>query len=774
MPRMIRPPLPTRAIPQEIVGHDTRAQAAENRRRVSDYLENLRATGTALPADPTQPKRLGTAQVALEAGVTLGVLRPDHPLRKQVEEAVPELGLATIHVMPTRDCLSVAESHSLFRSLAPAEAVKAGIVQERMIEFVDKLFELIRYRADDVNTDLVAPIVMELREEAATGALKIPAQVRRIISKFDEWLADSIDPGTNYTPDTLSTIAFHDLLSLGMERMGLSQAEAAEIAGIPQPTLHKWLRYRRSPNVRSHVGLRRLSVYFGFPPDCLINAVTRSQGGSGFQFRADDFPPKHRGKNARRVREAVRARLTEDDFHLSPQTFRTKIADLCAELQGSFQADLARKQMRDANRIVRDRFPNELKSELTSYQNDLKKRGRSDATLDSYMKHMEGFFSYSLSDNAPEHLRLNKNEASIVHSASRDLWEAYFTYLTEVGREFMKPGFKVSRAIVHRVTAVSALFNRDGYIDRSPELLPKLRALRPEYRPRNSRKNWKNLDDQERLASVHLDLNEVRKSWIKDQSQAPVNGRSEISDILAIERPMDAIDQVLFHLRLKKEKIRKWATDGDTKRLNHHYATALRKIILVHFLAQTALRIGMVPLITVGRPGCHLIRNAGGKPRLTIPAELFKNGTSEVFKDGPYQRDLNDWNGFYCDLDEYLDLARPRLLDGRNIDNLFLGWSAKNGCGPVSSQVTRHEIRDFTADAIGMNAPPEKRLIRKNHLRPHHFRDILATSVLKRTNRNFALAGDAIHVTEETARQYYAYDTVEQRRPELNRILADL
>jgi integrase len=182
----------------------------------------------------------------------------------------------------------------------------------------------------------------------------------------------------------------------------------------------------------------------------------------------------------------------------------------------------------------------------------------------------------------------------------------------------------------------------------------------------------------------------------------------------------------------------------------------------------------MVPLITVGKPGCHLNWTKDGKLRLTIPAELFKNGTSEVFKSGPYVRDLVDREGFHADLKEYLDLARPRLLDGKTDDHLFLSWSAKNGGGAVSSQVTRNELTEITAGAIGINAPSEKRLIRENHLRPHHFRDILATSVLRKTNRNFALAGDAIHVTEETARQYYAYDTVEQRRPELQRILAGI
>ncbi|MDF3351964.1 hypothetical protein, partial [Sulfitobacter sp. KE12] len=67
--------------------------------------------------------------------------------------------------------------------------------------------------------------------------------------------------------------------------------------------------------------------------------------------------------------------------------------------------------------------------------------------------------------------------------------------------------------------------------------------------------------------------------------------------------------------------------------------------------------------------------------------------------------------------------------------------------------------------------PPDKRLIRATHLRPHHFRDILATTVLHRTNRNYALAGDAIHVTESTARAYYAHDSVERRRPELEKVM---
>ena len=50
----------------------------------------------------------------------------------------------------------------------------------------------------------------------------------------------------------------------------------------------------------------------------------------------------------------------------------------------------------------------------------------------------------------------------------------------------------------------------------------------------------------------------------------------------------------------------------------------------------------------------------------------------------------------------------------------------------------------------------------------------MATAVLHLTDRNYALAGDAIHVSEETARTYYAHDSVEMRRPDLEAVFRQM
>jgi|GEM_PF-4616770 len=774
MPPATRPPLPSKSIPDAIVGNDTRAQAIENQRRIAEYLDFLDTNKKALPADRNRPNRLSTAQVAQEAGVSLGVLRPGHALRVKVEEAIPILGLAVIHVPPARDRMTVGQCHDLFRSLAPAEAKKLGFKSEAMTKFVDELFELIRRRAKDGNDAPDQTSIDALRKDAEEKLLDLPDQVLHIIENFHDWVAQSADLGASFTQEALTAMSFHDLLSLGMENFGLSQSQAAEIAGIPQPALHKWLHENRFPNRRNFQGLRRLAEHFGFPSEALIASITRSHGGSGYHFRQDDFPPEYRGKGSKRVRDAVKSRLTDEDFQLSSEAFRSRISSLCSDISGAFEGDRARKRMRDANRIARESFPEALVEQLTEYIDDLNARGRAKATQTSYCNHLEGFFNFALSSNAPPDLRLKPETVSLLHAGSRALWEAYFTHLTDIGRAIMGAKFCISRAIVDRMTAVAAMFAEDGFIDRHPTFLSNLQALTVVHCPKRTTQLWADLSADQKLEAVHLDLQKFRKTWIKGRSQAPVNGRSQIADLLAMDNPLEAVTQILKYLRDRKAKLRKWETGQEGKRLNYHYATALRKIVLVHFLGQTALRVGMVPLITVGKSNCHLRWAAGGKPELTIPAELFKNGTSEVFKTGPYHRKLTDRDGFYADLDEYLKLARPRFLDGKDDNHLFLTRSYKEGGQPVSDQVTRHEIAEFTAEAIGINAPAGRRLIKINHLRPHHFRDILATAVLRKSNRNFALAGDAIHVTEETARQYYAYDTVEQRRPDLDAILENL
>lgn len=107
--------------------------------------------------------------------------------------------------------------------------------------------------------------------------------------------------------------------------------------------------------------------------------------------------------------------------------------------------------------------------------------------------------------------------------------------------------------------------------------------------------------------------------------------------------------------------------------------------------------------------------------------------------------------------------GRDILLDGRPSDRLF-PTTGRRGAEGIHPNNVRDMIYAVSERAIGDLAPPEKRLVRR--LKPHQFRDILATAVLKRTG-NPALAADAIHISVKTLLAHSGRFLVEDRGPRL-------
>lgn len=140
--------------------------------------------------------------------------------------------------------------------------------------------------------------------------------------------------------------------------------------------------------------------------------------------------------------------------------------------------------MRDINRIDRSKFPARLCEELERYRADLESQNRSPQTQDTYCNHLEGFFHFALSDQAPETHRPIHAEIAFVHIASRPLWEAYFRHLTDVGRRTIGPDYLISRASVERMKAVSAVFCPDrGFMTKNKDIFSHVSGLGEAHLP---------------------------------------------------------------------------------------------------------------------------------------------------------------------------------------------------------------------------------------------------------------------------------------------------
>lgn len=772
-PMKIRPALTYKPLPDLIKGSDTTRQAAENRRRVTDYCDHLRTHDLGVPADPQCRTRISTQLVRKEAGVSPYVLRPGSPGRKALEACAAEVGLSFV----TRaDCalddLTISDAKARLEAQVNLQARRHGVKRGVMSRSVAHVIDLAQVRAARDNGKSALPIFRLLSQEARDDELDVDQRTRNILIDIETWLAIP-------DLDEENDLAFAELLQLASAKTGLTQTIVAQQIGVKAPVLGKWLAGTRVPNAVHFGSLQTLETMAGLRAGVLKGAIRRLSAGSGVRVPLADFPLEFRSKTNSTLRRHVREQLSleADDFAwLGLEALRSRIAALCAVYAEHGAEARARKKMRDANRIDRARFSETLIREITElgahFSND---RRLANASKTSYLNFVEGFLSFALSDAAPDELRACPETASIALVGSARLFRAYRHHLLEVGsRQMDQPDFRIARALSDRLKMVIALLHpSEGYFasrggPAAFECLTseQLGALAP-------------------LGNASLELwhlqNEVRierVSWSKN-SRKPLAARDTIQDLLALENPMIAAWKMIAYQRRDVDRQEKFGpprsayakSEGAAREVRRSYAIALRKLVMLHLLAQTALRIDMLEDLTVGvGSGAELTWDSdSGRYRLHIAAARFKNRNQSPFMAGDYEHSLRDSHCFHRDLSEYLKFARPRLLEGDDLDTLFVARANDgSGAAKVRHFRFRQEIREISTPSIGAGAPKGERLIKRPFLSPHHFRDMLATSVLRATNGNFALAADAIHVTESTCRESYGYETPTQRQPQLD------
>lgn len=769
-----RPALPTRSVPDLDGPVDTAALSTENHKRIKTYIAKSRELGYALPADGNRTTRLGIEQAAREAGVRTSAMRAGRAPRAELDKYRSEAGLAIIvYDDNTSEHLRLPRAKERLLAAVATHAAATGVRPRTLEGNLSEILDLVAQRISLEPEKSIAGILDDLVVDGREGHLSLSRRALGILPKLPEWLDRPDRP-----PSELSDLEFPALLRIAIIKTKMSQAEVADISGLRLPNLQRWLRGERSPNARSFGGLRKIAQMAEWPEDTLIKAIRRIKSDSPHKIRKIDLPERFRGPEYAQLRHSVRLRLREDHLALPLKLYREVLAALCEKVLKERKVNINRKAMRNRNRIDRSLFSKLLTSKIEDYAQYLENRGLANNTISSYIKCIEGYFSFSLSENAPVDLRLQREKACLIHAGSPKLWDSFLAHREDVGRVTMeKPDFRVDRASVERMKFVESLFqSSDGYFAKSAQSVGNLETLGREHL------YYVGSPDRHRdiLYETRREIGNIRKQWMR-RSRRPVRGRDEIDDLLSMPDPMIAVRAMIEYQRAVVNNLMekgvgrtKLAREDGRRETSLYYATAVRKLITIHLLAQTALRVGMLPCLIMGYDeDAHFRIFSDRMPRLKIPASMFKNGKGQFFRNEVYERDLEDWFGFREDLELYLAVAHPRLVDDSDCNLLFPAWK-EDAVVPMNPKNISMEIVKISRAAIGSDAPPEHRLIRRSSLTAHHFRDILATSVLKRTNRDYALAADAIHVSEQTCRQYYAYDSPELRQPELKAILADL
>jgi hypothetical protein len=140
------------------------------------------------------------------------------------------------------------------------------------------------------------------------------------------------------------------------------------------------------------------------------------------------------------------------------------------------------------------------------------------------------------------------------------------------------------------------------------------------------------------------------------------------------------------------------------------------------------------------------------------PAVAFKNSKSSFFDDRPFRLLLVDSEGLYAQIEKYIGIGRPALLDGRADPGTFFVRSARSSRrSPSYDLFGFYDAWKTIIQRYGIYNPYTKRGAIAG-LRPHGshaVRDVIATHVLKQT-ASYELTSYAIQDTVATVKEHYA------------------
>jgi hypothetical protein len=141
---------------------------------------------------------------------------------------------------------------------------------------------------------------------------------------------------------------------------------------------------------------------------------------------------------------------------------------------------------------------------------------------------------------------------------------------------------------------------------------------------------------------------------------------------------------------------------------------------------------------------------------VVIPAAAFKNGHSSFFRGRPFQMTLPDLQGLYGWIKRYIEIDRPRLLEGYADPGTFFVRAHRDGVGPDYDEHSFSKMWITYILRYGIYNPYTNRGAIRGLLGhgPHAVRSVLATHILKKTG-SYELASYAIQDTVKEVMKRY-------------------
>jgi hypothetical protein len=738
-------------------GGDTRAEHAENLRRVRAVVDEHLRTKTPFEANPRRPNKPDMASFARKAGVKREVLlRLQSESRLMVEAAVEHVGVVVrVRTEKTAPRLCDLTESGVARLRAEFEA--EGIPSEIHVKAMRETAHLIaKCHHGGMRTD-AAVAISQAVATATAGSLRLSQQQKAALERLVKYLEDL--QGDDGLPQS-----FAEALAFACAQADLDLTTVARLADIRPQTLINYAAGRRNPDPRNKHKIARVEEITNLTPGSLVSRIKSKRAGRG-RLPASTYPEKLRGKEHARLRGEI-SRLLPADIAAMEEKQRHQV------IWGAHDNVMKRKSVRRRRGALLKmpyalkQFPPKLEADFTALakhkeaavpmpgmlQGHRWKPGTTQRRRDQ-ISYLAGF----LTSDAAGDRKIALKAIDLTLFCDPENAQAYHVFKTGRGAS-TESNAGITGTDADLMTFAASLFGTDGWMRQSRDFTKRAGL---------NVAGWQKRCDEIEGRYRKLD---------KDLRKNVVNGKEPFENVLPIldmKNPMAAVNLLIRGLQDDVDKMKE-----DAAKLPQ----SLQDLVWTQIQALAGLRPATWKDLTWAPDNSGHLRRDDRGWYLDIPKAFFKNEKGKALEADFYRR-LPDQAGLYRNLDRYLRSARYVLTDGMKTRLLFiygrknLELDGSNRAAPGKRTTRFYEnalavrVRAFTKRHLAWNEATGTGIKGIVEFGPTAFRHILATAILKSTG-SFTIAADAIADSEQTARKYYTRFEPSDRREDLDGAIA--
>lgn len=755
---------------------------------ITGYIDKLRETGGKIPESKRRRGCPHLTRIANETGIPYSTLRSVPIIRGRLNEGIAELGMSCFEPILVPEALTfqnLLDAGSMWREdelkEAPEPEQQLYNTRTALRKFMgsNENKQVRQLCMSDVIGNEFQEQFLERKGLIAESIKKISSR-RKFSTEIDRWqhYYQRLANENALPPDFLSAF------TLILERTGIALRRLAEMVDIEEVILRTWLNGEATPSQQSFPQIERIENVLGLPPKCLTARINTSLSK---RFRLTDYPEyiTVKGKKI-----SVRAnnnllsdlrRLLPDDFdkltesereemiawfysnRLEPQTAWARSQRFATHADAQFRLrklpPVPMGEWQDLKNFKRGKVPPPgMKREGIWSETTARKR------YDSLRSILSPFtLPIDRDDPRVRGLGFPPDVLTIAMLICPTVLHWYICWMGRRRHENYRlgelkesvddrepsdddePEEMYSFADSQLIKDWSALVAPEtGWLRQRPDLAHNLKPIPgfiDEAFIKRANTAWGQLCDE--AHAYYVDFAET----IEEAAEELRDSFEPIMPILESANPVAALR--LFAQNILRDMPEKYSSPFKA-------AKHMRNYLSVRLLSATALRSKNMRRLTYNKDDTGHLRREGNQWVIEIPYMEFKNWQSPFFgtkrKRENYRKVLADLDGLYDHLDEYFQVHRPVLLQGKSSDIVIVASAKK----PLySASGFRENYTFLTLYYLAHNPFRGSGIPGVLPHGPHSVRDIVATHVIKQTG-SYDLAGYSIQDTGSTARKHYA------------------